>query len=205
MNYKKIYDSLIERGKNRNLNEYGEKHHIVPKCLGGSNKKANLVKLTPEEHYVAHQLLVKIYPNNMKLAKAASMMIPNRPNNKMYGWIRKRVSIAKSIEQSGNGNSQYGTRWVHDPITKQKKKIKSPIEDGWNYGKYKEPKIKKPLVREIRKLEQIKIHKEYYELYKKVGFIKFVEVTGYNKSQANLVQQFEKLLDNFLPQNGKKR
>ena len=64
MNYKKIYDSLIERGKNRNLNEYGEKHHIVPKCLGGSNKKENLVKLTPEEHYVAHQLLVKIYPNN---------------------------------------------------------------------------------------------------------------------------------------------
>jgi hypothetical protein len=59
--------------------------------------------------------------------------------------------------------------------------------------------------RRIKKIEQIKLHKEYYELYKKFGFIKFVEITDYNKSQANLVQQFEKLLDNFLPQNGKKR
>jgi hypothetical protein len=205
MNYKKIYDSLINRGKNRIMFEYGEKHHIIPRCLGGSNDKSNLVKLTAEEHYVAHQLLVKIYPNNPSLVKAASMMIPNRPNNKMYGWIRKRVSEAKSIEQSGTGNSQYGTRWVHNPKTKQNKKIKGQIEDGWLYGKYKEPKIKLPSIRDIRKKEQIKIHREYYELYKQFGFIKFIEITGYNKTQANLVQQFEKLLDDFLPQNGKKR
>jgi hypothetical protein len=205
MNYKKIYDSLIERGKNRILVEYGEKHHIVPRCLGGTDDKTNLVKLTPEEHYVAHQLLVKIYPNNHLLVKAVSMMIPNRPNNKMYGWIRKKVSEVKSIEQSGTGNSQYGTRWVHNSETKQNKKIKGQIEDGWFYGKYKEPKVKLPSIRDIRKKEQIKIHREYYELYKELGFIKFVEITGYNKTQANLVQQFQKLLDNFLPQNGKKR
>jgi hypothetical protein len=205
MNYKKIYDSLIERGKNRELKGYGEKHHIIPRCLGGLDDKTNLVKLTPEEHYVAHQLLVKIYPENMKLAIAASMMIPNRPNNKLYGWIRKRVSLAKSIEQSGDGNSQYGTRWVHNPNTKQNKKIKGEIESGWIYGKYKQPKKEKHSIREMIKIEQIKIHREYYETYKQFGFIKFVEMTGYNKTQANLVQQFEKLLDNFSPQNGKKR
>jgi hypothetical protein len=205
MNYKKIYDSLMEKGKNRNLIEYGEKHHIVPRCLGGSNDKSNLVKLTPEEHYVAHQLLVKLYPDNMLLAKAVSMMIPNRPNNKMYGWIRKRFSAAKSVEQSGIGNSQYGTKWVHNPITKQNKKIKGDLEDGWVYGKYKQTKIEKPSIRNIRKIEQIKIHREYYETYKQFGFVKFVEMTGYNKTQANLVQQFERLLDDFLPQNGKKR
>jgi hypothetical protein len=205
MNYKKIYDSLIERGKNRELKEYGEKHHIVPRCLGGLNDKTNLVKLTPEEHYVAHQLLVKIYPENIKLAKAVSMMIPNRPNNKMYGWIRKRVSAAQSVEQSGNGNSQYGTRWVHNPVTKQTKKIKDEIESGWVYGKYKQPKTEKPSFRQIKKIEQVKIHKEYYEKYKQFGFVKFVEMTGYNKTQTNLVQQFERLLDDFIPQNGKKR
>jgi hypothetical protein len=205
MNYKKIYDSLIDRGKNRELIGYVEKHHIVPRCLGGSNDKTNLVKLTAEEHYVAHQLLVKIYPNNHLLVKAASMMIPNRPNNKMYGWIRKRLSEAKSIEQSGAGNSQYGTRWVHNPETKKNKKIKGQIEYGWIYGKYKQPKVNLPSIRHIRKIEQTNIHKEYYELYKQFGFVKFVEITGYNKTQANLVQQFEKLLENFLPQNGKKR
>ncbi|XAO17074.1 homing endonuclease [Escherichia phage FL23] len=60
MNYEKIYNSLIDRARNRALTGYKERHHIIPKCLGGSNDASNLVDLTPEEHYVAHQLLVKI-------------------------------------------------------------------------------------------------------------------------------------------------
>lgn len=56
------YDRLIERARIRKLEGYVEKHHILPKCIGGSNDKTNIVSLTPEEHYVAHQLLVKIYP-----------------------------------------------------------------------------------------------------------------------------------------------
>lgn len=120
---------------------------------------------------------------------------------------KKKISETRKKNNRGIGtnNSQYGTRWVHNAETKQNKKIKGQIEDGWFYGKYKEPKVKLPSIRDIRKKEQIKIHREYYELYKKLGFIKFVEITGYNKTQANLVQQFQKLLDNFLPQNGKKR
>ena len=74
MDYQKIYDSLIERARTRILDCYVEKHHIVPKCMGGSNRIGNLVELTPEEHYVAHQLLVKIYPNNHKLIYSAAMM-----------------------------------------------------------------------------------------------------------------------------------
>jgi hypothetical protein len=64
MNYKKIYDNLISKGRNRVLNCYVERHHIIPKCMGGTDDEENLVELTPEEHYVAHQLLVKIYPKN---------------------------------------------------------------------------------------------------------------------------------------------
>ena len=60
MNYQKIYNKLINRAKNRNIMGYVEKHHIIPKCLGGEDCKTNLVNLTPEEHYLAHQLLVKI-------------------------------------------------------------------------------------------------------------------------------------------------
>lgn len=60
--------------------------------MGGTNDKVNIAKLTHEEHYVAHQLLIKIYPDNERLVYAAIMMIPNRPNNKMYGWLRRRYS-----------------------------------------------------------------------------------------------------------------
>ncbi|QIQ61771.1 putative homing endonuclease [Salmonella phage rabagast] len=65
--------------------------------MGGKNDKDNLVELTPEEHYLVHQLLVKIYPNNFKLAFAANAMCINnefsgRSCNKLFGWLRRRLS-----------------------------------------------------------------------------------------------------------------
>lgn len=205
MNYKGIYESLIERGKTRRLESYTEKHHIIPRCVGGTDNAENLVDLTPEEHYVAHQLLVKIYNGNHSLVRAATMMIPNRPSNKMYGWLRRRFSEAQSISQSGKNNSQYGTKWIHNPETKENKKIKGDIPNGWLLGQYKKPKIQKISKKEIKRQEDIRIYSEYYELYKRVGFDKFVETTGYQFSKPNLVQRFAKLLSNFEPQNGKKR
>lgn len=62
MNYKKIYDNLIEKRILNPPQEYFEKHHIIPKSLGGSNEQNNLVRLTYREHYIAHWLLTKIYP-----------------------------------------------------------------------------------------------------------------------------------------------
>jgi hypothetical protein len=56
MNYKKIYDQLVERATSRILEDYTETHHIVPRCMGGTDSLDNLVELTPEEHYLAHQL-----------------------------------------------------------------------------------------------------------------------------------------------------
>jgi hypothetical protein len=137
MNYQLHYDKLIERAKNRSLSCYLEKHHIIPRCLGGSNDKENLVDLTPEEHYIAHQLLVKINPDNKKLLNAAIMMIPKRPSNKLYGWLRKRFAEHRSITQSGDKNTQFGTKWIYNDELKQNKKIKkdSSIPGGWKEGR----------------------------------------------------------------------
>jgi hypothetical protein len=96
MDYQKIYNSLIERSKNRLLEGYSEKHHIVPRCLGGTNEEENITRLTAEEHYLAHQLLVKLFPKNVHLVSAAMAMTKhstsNRMNNKLFGWLRKRAS-----------------------------------------------------------------------------------------------------------------
>jgi hypothetical protein len=95
MNYENIYNTIIERSKNRTLSEYTEEHHIVPRCLGGTDDSSNLVDLTAEEHYVCHQLLVKMYPNNIRLVNAAMFMVANgmnRRSNKSYGWLRRRWS-----------------------------------------------------------------------------------------------------------------
>jgi hypothetical protein len=110
MNYKQHYDNLINRAKNRQIIGYKEKHHIIPKCLGGNNSKINLVELTPEEHFVAHQLLVKIYPTERKLVYALSalcMSKNNIRNNKMFGWIkRKNIEARTGIIQTKESNDK---------------------------------------------------------------------------------------------------
>jgi hypothetical protein len=99
MNYEKIYNDLIAKGQNRILEEgvYVERHHIIPRCLGGSDDASNLVKLTPEEHFVAHQLLAKIHPKIPGLLYACIAMSGDpsgkgRRSNKLYGWLRRRHS-----------------------------------------------------------------------------------------------------------------
>jgi len=113
MNYKKIYDSIIERSVGRKKIRRGqpnyvyyERHHILPKCLGGSDEKNNLAFLTAEEHWLAHLLLVKMNPGNHKLVFACQAMSmtggnTKRTNNKMFGWIRREYGDATSKRQKG--------------------------------------------------------------------------------------------------------
>ena len=79
MNYQRIYEDIISNAKLKNrkkLNkhkpnyEYFENHHIIPKCLAGTNDSENLVLLTAREHFICHKLLHLIYPHNTKLTHA---------------------------------------------------------------------------------------------------------------------------------------
>lgn len=96
MNYQRLYDNLVRRGQSRILTGYSEKHHIVPRCIGGTDDISNLVLLTPEEHYLCHLLLVKIHPGNIRLVKAAMFMVSSNStqqrNNKSYGWLKRQYS-----------------------------------------------------------------------------------------------------------------
>lgn len=169
MDYQRIYTNIVERAKDRLLETYTEKHHIIPKCMGGSDNPENLVSLTPEEHYVAHQLLTKMYPDNGALAKAAMMMTANRPSNKVYGWLRKRHAKAMSESQAGDGNSQYGTRWVHNNKLKKSKKISKldALPNGWNEGR----KVKfEPTVKEIERLQNQAKKQEWLDYLKTVMY-----------------------------------
>jgi hypothetical protein len=159
MNYNKIYQDLINRARTRSDPQLFERHHIVPRCMDGTDQEENLVKLTPEEHYVAHQLLVKMYPEKASLARAVQMMIPNRPNNKMYGWLRRKfIDAQKTL--TGKKNSQYGTRWICNLDLKENRKIlkDKEIPVGWEIGrnrwkllpKKQKPKSKRRISAEIR-------------------------------------------------------
>lgn len=96
MNYKRIYDDLILSAKERCLlpEIQFETHHIIPVSMGGSNKKDNLVDLTPREHLIAHMLLWKIY-RNASMSSALWFMSHShgiRINSRIYEILRNDVS-----------------------------------------------------------------------------------------------------------------
>ena len=141
MNYKKQYANLIKKAKRReNLQGYFEKHHIKPRALGGSDSIKNIVKLTAREHFIAHLLLVKMYPNNFSLIKAVNMMcvIGNkqlRCGNRMYSWLRTKFSKEMSRSQKGAGNSQYNTIWVTNGKINKKIHSSSAIPTDFYIGR----------------------------------------------------------------------
>ena len=108
MNYQKIYNNLIKRATRRISEGYVEKHHIVPRCLGGTDAKENIVNLYPEEHYLAHLLLCKLNQGNSKLLYAAmnmtsgSMINNGKRNNKAYGWLRRQYAESMSGDNNPN-------------------------------------------------------------------------------------------------------
>ena len=102
MNYFVHYQRLIDRARVRTLNGYIERHHVLPKCMGGDNSSNNLVNLTAEEHYVAHQFLVKMYPSVGGLVTAAVRMAKQCTGNKAYGWLRRRHAERVSVRMRGH-------------------------------------------------------------------------------------------------------
>ena len=52
--YSRWYYAIIATAQARISDGYTENHHIIPKCLGGSNLEENLVNLTAREHFVCH-------------------------------------------------------------------------------------------------------------------------------------------------------
>jgi len=82
MNYKKIYDSIIERSLHRSEPaEYCEYHHIVPMCMGGEDEDVNKTILTAREHFLVHWLLVKTYPHDGKIVCAFNRLTSGNYNN----------------------------------------------------------------------------------------------------------------------------
>lgn len=135
---------LILRAQNRINDEsiYYESHHIIPKCMGGTDDKSNLVLLAAEEHYTAHLLLVKMYPNESGLLFAANVMTThstnNRSRNKSYGWLRRQMSdFCKT--KTGAKNNSFGRPWYHNPLTGEAGKFETNQQpNGWLKGRVPE-------------------------------------------------------------------
>lgn len=101
--YKSWYDSIIQKAKVRNLSGYKEKHHILPRCLGGKDTKTNLVKLTAREHFIVHMLLCKFTKGQarIKMLYAFNFMSVVRNKNRDYK-INSKIAQKLRLEFFSN-------------------------------------------------------------------------------------------------------
>ena len=143
MNYQKVYDDLIAKCQARqSVDGYKERHHIIPKSLGGSNDSSNLVDLTAREHFVAHFLLAKIYGGNQW--SSIKRMRGNDDfyiNSRLYKVARREIAketskrfkgIAKTEEQrakmSVSARKHHGTDSKPIKVKRGEEGYVSPIK-----------------------------------------------------------------------------
>lgn len=145
MDYQRHYDRLVETRRNRHLSDgtYYERHHIVPKSMGGSHDETNIVILTFREHFLAHWLLYKIFPKDYRVICAFWSMcnFKNRGQSKFrtssrsYAEARTAFRNSKSEKMAGN---KFCLGYKHSEVTKKKMSIAKSnmtIENRINIGK----------------------------------------------------------------------
>lgn len=219
--YAKWYNTIIS---NRKIYEvscdiYSEKHHIIPRSLGGNDNIENLVKLTSREHFICHYLLTKIYKigscewYKMQLAfnfmNATSRTQTSRyMNSRLYASNRENFAKTMSVLQSGTRNSQSGKIWITNYNLKKSQSVR--IEDlycwesiGWIRGRKLNFNLVNIKKEKIQKKKEIKVNKrelhqklaiDLYDKYRKSDSISlrdFVRKGNYNHSHVSLTRLFK--------------
>jgi 5-methylcytosine-specific restriction endonuclease McrA len=104
----------VESRLNQPPEGYVERHHILPKSLGGTDESNNMVSLTAREHWIAHLLLHKIHdcPQTLYACNMMNMAREGRDvrhirNSRSYERIRKQVSKERSISNKKRVGTSY--------------------------------------------------------------------------------------------------
>lgn len=173
--YTKLYMKLTSCS---DTNQYTEEHHIIPSSMGGSNDPSNLIRLSARKHFLCHYLLIKMIepksPNWYKMVKGFAMMGSTSEfqqryfNSRLYQTNRINFSLAMSKSQTGQNNSQFGTKWMHKDKTNIKCKsseVDSYLLLGFSLGKYKKPSIPKLSMIQIRRNEEKEFLKSFLKRY----------------------------------------
>lgn len=130
MNYENLYvNLLLKHGTEVKPNlGYYERHHIVPKSMGGDNSKSNLVYLSGRAHFVAHHLLYKIHKNQEMATAFYGMCDLNRrperylPTGRQYEAARLAFSIHghMRLDVYRENNREHALQQWADPVSREK-------------------------------------------------------------------------------------
>ena len=147
MNYLRIYEEIINKAKNNIREGYMEKHHIIPKCMGGKDDNDNLVLLTAREHYICHWLLAKYYKTSSLYHAFAMMCLSTNKHQRLQSSrFFERARIARSLAMTGENNIMFGKKSAcisHTEETKHKIRLAK-------LGKKRAPFKRKPPTEETK-------------------------------------------------------
>lgn len=145
--YYKVYYNIINRAMSRTLDKdtYSEKHHIIPKSLGGNNDKDNIAVLTAKEHFICHLLLPKMTEGTerKRMLHAAWRMSQNSresqkrytPSSNTYAILRKEHAniMREKMSHTMKGNTiRKGVTLSEAQKKKQSESMKG--KPAWNKG-----------------------------------------------------------------------
>lgn len=134
--YTRWYNQIIEQAKSRTIDGYVEKHHVIPRSLGGSNDADNLVCLTAREHFICHWLLTKMHLgeargkmiNALYLMQGKNKYQDRYINSKVYEKLRQEYSQYISDLNTGRVQPLEEKARQIAAITGRKR---APFSDEW--------------------------------------------------------------------------
>lgn len=162
MEEEKSYEEFIQnildtRGRFNCGDEYHERHHILPKCMGGGNEEENLIDLYAKEHFIAHKLLALENPENMSIAYAwwSMSIVKSRYTGERYEIsaeeyeeARKYLSNIMSEKMVGANNPFFGKHHSKEAKERmsmsQKNRFENP-ERHPMYGKHHSEETKQKI------------------------------------------------------------
>lgn len=103
--YSRWYNALIAKAKSRDsLTGYVEKHHIIPRCMGGSNEESNIATLTYREHFIVHWLLSKFTTGQAKrkMQSAIGTMTRSKGGRTIAAWQYAKARRSNADASVGN-------------------------------------------------------------------------------------------------------
>ena len=150
--YYRWYMHIIQRSLGRTKSSVYELHHIIPRCVGGSNTSSNLVYLTFREHFLCHRLLTKCFTDKVKAKRMMSAMCMIRSkklkrevkNSRDYYYFRKigiesrtgtkhsvltRLKIKKAL--MGRKHSEEVKNKIRSTLSKINTGIGNPNSKRW--------------------------------------------------------------------------
>ena len=180
--YTKWYYDIINARKSNKSKIDGEKHHIIPRSLDGTDAASNIVKLSYREHYLCHLLLTKMckIPDHTKRMCWAFHRLTFADRTKFTSYqyeICRKIHIKNLIENHPSKNID----WV--------KAVSKRVHADWKDNE------KRRIQTAIRMKKTIADNKEFFAKHQKKA--SKAANAAYRKKYANRYEYKGKYYHSF--------